>query len=215
MTAPPNTRRTARLSTVLRVLDATDPDAGPWKTRDLSTTGLFLLAPGRWETGDEAMLIVEHGETRLPVRARVTQATAEGVGFELLEPTTELEGAVLEIMSERFAAGDGAADRRREVRYAADLPVVWRAEEAGEFRARVRNLSPAGAALLSAVKPRADAIIYVLFPLFEPTGAALPYRALMGARSRVVEPIDDGFGLEFLEPSEAFSENLVRLLARG
>lgn len=215
MTAQPHTRRAARIATAMEVYDAGDEQAGPWATRDLSATGLFLLAPGRWSAGNEVSLILAHREARVRVRARATQATDEGVGFRFLDPPAELEAAVLEMMSDRFAEGDDLADRRREIRWPIDLPVVWRADEAGEFRARAQDLSPTGARILCAVKPSAGAVIYLLLPMVEPSGIRLPFRALMGTRARVVQPDDDGFGVEFLVPSEIFETNLLRLLAKG
>lgn len=209
------TRKDLRMAAAVHVRDADHPDAGPWLTRDISPSGLFLLAPNRWAVGDVVPLILEHGEAELRIRAKVTQAHEEGVGFAFENTQPVFRAAITEIMNDQFEFGVGWTERRGEPRWAVERSARWRAfEEFAEHAATVTDINTSGAALESITLPDKGDEIYLLLPVEGMSEDGPQYTGFNGCRVRVVSRSGYGFGVEFLQPTDEFRDFVLALVGK-
>ncbi len=187
----------------MAVRDLQDPEAAPYRARDLGLGGLFLLTERRWPVGMTRSLRVEHGSTSLSLSGRVVRVTRDGVAFAFIGLDEEERSAIRRLLVDLVYGGARLDEQRAAPRFATTSPVLW-SWGSVQVRTTLADLSPTGATLKAAEPPPVDTEIYVQLPLLELRAGVPVVEEVQGSKARVVRHLRDGFAVRFHRPSEAF-----------
>lgn len=201
-------RRDTRVCAALKVTE-TGCNEEPAVTRNISTTGMFLITKKPWPEGDVVSLDIRHRFCDMTVQARVVHRQKDGVGLQFVDPSDEQREKLAFMVESLVADGAWTDDRRKGVRTTIGGPVVWRMD-ATEVQSRLRDLSAEGVFIETNAQPEISKEIYIYLP------SAQDDDGVVGCQATVVRRDDDGFGAKFSFPSPEFCaaiENLTRIAA--
>ena len=178
--------------------DSRAPDA-LYLVGDLSISGLSIepdqdgeLPP--WSPGDKFPLDIMCQDAEAHVDAEVLRTSDDEVALKITSSDFDKQQEVFAIMMEMVRKGAKVGEQRRTPRLEVDAPAIW--TQGTEFHsAIIIDLSMGGAVLICAVQPDLDSQGAV--------GLQLQGQACE-CEVRVSRHTEDGFAVEFLEPSEAF-----------
>ncbi|MEO0811610.1 MAG: PilZ domain-containing protein, partial [Myxococcota bacterium] len=194
----------------VRLLVVTPDGADRAVTKNISIGGLYLITKKRFTVGAELPLVLEVGEMRLEVTARVTHQQADGAGFSFVDPSPLVQEIVREQI-DSILSQETMSDDDTNPRVVVQHSVSWSIDGTDREEAEVRDLSLTGAYLATETKVEVDDTIYIYVPGFVATdgGKASEVR---GVEARVVHTTENGFGVRFLGASAEFRMAIERMV---
>ncbi len=205
-------KRAERLQSKLLIFDTEDRQQGHFLSKNISVSGLFLLAAKPWRIGTKHELEIHHNDKRLRCRAEVIRHTPEGMGLTFLAPEDSFVQELLQIFIARFAAGDEFEERRRK-NQPLDVPLRWRSGEV-DTPGTLLNTFPAGVNIKTQGPfPWAGEPIYLQIPVVTWKHGKATLTGEVGCSAKIIYLRTDGFGVMFEQQSLEFVNALVSLIA--
>jgi len=204
-------RKDRRICASIRVQKVINGSTDFGLTKNISASGLYLITKEKLATGEKIKLRILYQHWDLMFAARVVHVHEEGAGLIFLKTNQAFSEQIQAIINQLLSIGAKHEDRRIKNRTLVGKDIVWEYEQL-QLVSRLKDLSTSGAFIQSSQPIKIGTIVTLFLPRVDTKSPKDKDLGVEGCRAEVIHQDNDGFGVNFISPSQAFIDSIFSLL---